>query len=150
DGVRNKAARFTRGDGGWQRAFLSGEHADRIFGLAASADGKMLAYARSAADMPGQWYVAPVEGGALGKAETLVSLNDHFRKRERAGVEMVRGKGARDEEVEGLLYYPHGYKPGTKAPLVVMIHGGPAAADQDSWDESWAYAGNLLCQRGAF
>ncbi len=26
----------------------------------------------------------------------------------------------------------------------------PPAADLDNWDESWAYAANLLCQRGAF
>ena len=33
---------------------------------------------------------------------------------------------------------------------MVQIHGGPASADHDSWDENWAYAANLLCQRGAF
>ena len=31
-----------------------------------------------------------------------------------------------------------------------MIHGGPFGADFDSWEESWAYAPNLYCQRGAF
>jgi formylglycine-generating enzyme required for sulfatase activity len=32
----------------------------------------------------------------------------------------------------------------------VMIHGGPAAADYDAWEEHWAYPANLVCQRGAF
>ncbi len=62
----------------------------------------------------------------------------------------MRWKGALDEEVEGVLYYPHGYKEGTKYPLVLMIHGGPFGADFDSWEESWAKAPNLYCQRGAF
>ncbi len=31
-----------------------------------------------------------------------------------------------------------------------MIHGGPFGANFDSWEESWAYAPNLYCQRGAF
>ncbi len=31
-----------------------------------------------------------------------------------------------------------------------MIHGGPAGADFDDWDDWWMYPANLVCQRGAF
>jgi hypothetical protein len=34
---------------------------------------------------------------------------------------------------EGLLHYPIDYKPGTKYPLVLMIHGGPFESDKDHW-----------------
>src|SRR5262249_4794939 len=64
--------------------------------------------------------------------------------------EVVKWKGALDEEVEGVLYYPHKYQKGEKYPLVLMIHGGPFGADPDAWDENWAAAPNLYCQRGAF
>ena len=64
--------------------------------------------------------------------------------------EIVRWKGALDEEVEGLLHYPHQYQAGKKYPLVVMIHGGPFGADFDGWEETWAYPPNLVCARGAF
>ena len=31
-----------------------------------------------------------------------------------------------------------------------MIHGGPAGADFDAWQERWACPHNLMCQRGAY
>ena len=43
--------------------------------------------------------------------------------------ERVEWKGADGVPVEGLLYYPIDYKPGTRYPLVVQTHGGPASAD---------------------
>jgi dipeptidyl aminopeptidase/acylaminoacyl peptidase len=50
-----------------------------------------------------------------------------------ARTEVIHWKGARGDEVEGILFYPHHYQPGTKYPLVVMIHGGcwQAAYDID-------------------
>jgi dipeptidyl aminopeptidase/acylaminoacyl peptidase len=80
----------------------------------------------------------------------LTRLNNHLQGKSIARTELVRWKGARDEAVEGLLYYPHGYQTGKKYPLVVLIHGGPMVADLDAWDESWSHPQNLLCQRGAF
>ena len=129
---------------------MTGTHVDRLFALAAAGDGKSVIFARSAADFPTKWYHASLDGATVDDPEQIVSLNESLCKRERAHVEAIRWKGAQEEDVEGLLYYPHGYKQGVKAPLVVMIHGGPAAADLDCWDETWSYAANLLCQRGAF
>jgi predicted peptidase len=80
----------------------------------------------------------------------MTDINQHFKKKTIAKTEVVRWKGARDEEVEGILYYPHNYEAGKKYALVVMIHGGPAGADQDEWEESWAYPANMMCERGAF
>jgi alpha-glucosidase len=40
--------------------------------------------------------------------------------------ETIRWKGPEETEVEGLLTYPTGYEPGTKYPLLLVIHGGPA------------------------
>ncbi len=39
--------------------------------------------------------------------------------------EAVRWKGAKGLEIEGLLTYPLDAKPGAKAPLLVLPHGGP-------------------------
>ncbi len=150
DGVRNRAARFTRTAEGWRRMWLTGAHADHLFGLQVSADGKTLLYAHSAASTPTQWYAARLEGERIEAPAAVAAVNEHFRKRPRARTEVVRWKGADDEEVEGILYYPHDHRPGERRPLVVMIHGGPAGADQDCWDESWMYPANLVCARGAF
>lgn len=149
-GVRNKVARYTRAEGSWRREFITGDAAERCFGFAAAPDGSALVYAKSGADSPTRWLTANLAGAAVTKPEILIRPSDTLLKRARARVEVVRWKGALDEEVEGLLFHPPGLKPGVKAPLVVMIHGGPAALDQDCWDESWSYAANLLCQRGAY
>jgi dipeptidyl aminopeptidase/acylaminoacyl peptidase len=150
DGVRNKLARYTRAGGGWRRDWLTSEHADRVFGFQASTDGKTLLYAHSTASTPTQWYRVRLDGSNLDNPRPFAVLNEHLRQLPHARAEVLHWKGARGDEVEGILYYPHGYQSGKKYPLVVMIHGGPAGADFDAWEEWWMYPANLVCQRGAF
>jgi poly(3-hydroxybutyrate) depolymerase len=116
----------------------------------ATPEGKALLYAHSTASSPTQWYHAQLAGSQLVPLKSIAACNEHLERRRKARTQVVRWKGALGEEVEGLLSYPHTYRPGTKAPLVVQIHGGPASANHDAWEERWAYATNLLCQRGAF
>ncbi len=150
DGVRHRPARYRRKGAAWERQWLTGAHARNLFGLQAGVDGKALLYAHSTASSPTQWYRARLNGAKIEAPAPLPETNDHFKKRAKAKTEVVRWRGGLGDEVDGILYYPHDYKPGRRAPLVVLIHGGPASADFDSWEESWAYASNLLCQRGAF
>jgi dipeptidyl aminopeptidase/acylaminoacyl peptidase len=150
DGVRNKLARYTRNGDTWRRDWLIGERAANVFGLQASADGKTLLVAHSTAATPTQWYRARLDGPRLDKSRPFAVLNEHLRQLPHARTEVVRWQGARGDEVEGILYYPHRYRPGTKYPLVVMIHGGPAGVDSDAWSEWWMYPANLVCERGAF
>ncbi len=150
DGVRTKIARYRRNDTGWRREWLAGEHADHIFDVQASSDGKTLLYAYSTASMPTQWYRAALDGSRLDKPHSFASINPRLRELPHARTEIMTWKGARGDEVQGILYYPHNYRAGTKYPLVVMIHGGPAAADRDAWEDWWMYPANLVCQRGAF
>jgi len=44
--------------------------------------------------------------------------------------EKVEWKGADGVTVEGLVFYPLDYQPGTRYPLVVQTHGGPQASDK--------------------
>jgi dipeptidyl aminopeptidase/acylaminoacyl peptidase len=166
DGARNRVARYVRtpsplpplprgergrGEGdAWKREWLSGEHAANLFGLELSPDGKTLVYAQSTASTPTQWFRAPLDGTTIGKPAVVADSNEALRQKTRARTEVVRWKGARDEEVEGILYYPHHYKAGDKYPLLLMIHGGPFGADFDGWEETWSYPANLYAQRGAF
>ena len=166
DGARNRVARYVRtpsplplsprGRGvgvrgySWKREWLSGEHAANLFGLELSPDGKTLVYARSTAGTPTQWFRAALDGTTIGKPAVVADLNESLRQKTRARTEVVRWKGAGDEEVEGILYYPHGYKAGDRYPLLLMVHGGPFGADFDAWEETWSYPANLYAQRGAF
>lgn len=149
-GARNKVARFTREGNTWRREWIAGDHAQNIFGVQVGKDDKTLVYSYSTASTPTQFYRARLEGARIDSPAQLTDINQHFKKRQIARTEVIKWKGALDEEVEGILYYPHDYQPGKKYPLVVMIHGGPASLDMDEWDESWAYPANLVNQRGAF
>ncbi len=54
-------------------------------------------------------------------------------------VEAVQWQGEDGVTVEGLLFYPLDYQPGTRYPLVVQTHGGPASADLFSFEGSSDY-----------
>src|SRR5262249_51506946 len=150
DGVRHKPVHFVRNGTSWKHDDLDGEHARNLFALCVGRDGNTTIYQHSAADRPPRWYHARLDGGKLATPTLLVDLQADLAKKTRSRAEIVRWKGALDEEVEGLLHYPHQYQPGKKYPLVVMIHGGPFGADTDAWEETWAYPPNLVCAKGAF
>jgi dipeptidyl aminopeptidase/acylaminoacyl peptidase len=47
--------------------------------------------------------------------------------------EKIQWKGADGTPIEGLLFYPLDYKPGTRCPLAVVMHGGPEDSDKFSF-----------------
>ncbi|HXE75150.1 MAG TPA: prolyl oligopeptidase family serine peptidase [Candidatus Xenobia bacterium] len=149
DGVRYKPARYTRSDGAWTRSDLEGEHVRNLFGWALSQDGKMLVYNHSTPGKPTQWYRARLDATRIVDADPLTQLNPNFKDKPTHRSEIVRWKGARDEEVEGILYYPLNYEAGKRYPLILSIHGGPASMDLDAWEQSYAYPKILLAQKGA-
>ncbi len=150
DGARNRPARYLKIGAAWKKQDIEGGEVRNIQSLVVSPDGKTILYELSAASRPGQWFKANLVGNRLAGALQITDLNPDFKNRVPARTEIIRWKGALDEEVEGILYYPQGYEPGKKYPLFTAPHGGPAGADLDVWDESYAYAQQLLCQRGAF
>jgi dipeptidyl aminopeptidase/acylaminoacyl peptidase len=154
-GARFETSRYMRsksGDGWtWKRAALEGEHAKNIQFFEVTEDGKEIVYFYSTASKLQQIYRAQLDGTKLVSPVQVSKLNGGLVKnRTFAKTEVVRWKGANDEEVEGILYYPTNYEAGKKYPLITAIHGGPSGHDADAWEDSWAYPNNLLTQRGAF
>jgi len=149
-GARLAPARYVKTGLAWKRTPIEGLHAANIFSFAVGDDGKTLVYEHSTASTPPQWYRAALDGGKLANPVKLTDLNPGFKDKPIARTGIVRWKGALGEDIEGLLYYPKDYKPGEKYPLFTAPHGGPAGADMDAWDEGWAYAHQLICQKGAF
>ncbi len=87
-----------------------------------SADGSRMAFVWSDGSTPEEVFI----GGVSGTDATRVSdLGKDFAGR-LAPVEIVRWTSTDGMEIEGLLTYPLGYTPGTRYPLVVVIHGGPS------------------------
>ena len=154
-GARFETSRYTRskaGDGWtWKRAALEGEQANNIQFFEVTEDGREIVYFYSTASKLPQIYRAQLDGTKLVSPVQVSKLNERLVKnRAFAKTEVVRWKGANDEEVEGILYYPTNYEAGKKYPLITAIHGGPSGHDADAWEDSWAYPNNLLTQRGAF
>jgi len=54
--------------------------------------------------------------------------------------ELVKWKSKDGREIEGLLTYPNNYVAGSKVPLILNIHGGPAGVFQQSY----------ICGRGVY
>ena len=147
DGTRNLLAFLEETPAGFARRMLSQEHWSE---LAASPDGQHLALRRSTPHEPPQWFRAKLANGTLQVSGPLTALNEKLAAKPKGKVEVFRWKGANEETVEGILYYPLDWQPGRRYPLVVMIHGGPSGVDQLEWKASWAYAPQLYVQRGAF
>jgi dipeptidyl aminopeptidase/acylaminoacyl peptidase len=150
DGARFKFARYRREGDRWIRTWIEGEHVKNIFSVELGKDGRTLLYDMSTASRPEQWFRARLEGTTVTDPVQLTDLNPTFQKKAAAKSEVLRWKGSKDEEVEGILFYPQDYQAGRKYPLVLMIHGGPLGADLDWWDQDYAYPVNLYTQSGAF
>ncbi|MCX2718440.1 prolyl oligopeptidase family serine peptidase [Lentiprolixibacter aurantiacus] len=117
------------------------------------ASGKIL-YRHSTASKLPEYYLAKIKVGrksiSLEGSKTLTSLNDKLKKKPIAKSEIIYWKGANDEEVNGILYYPKNYVAGKKYPLVLSIHGGPTGVDQDRWSERWSTYPQIFTDKGAF
>ena len=150
DGVRFKPARYRQSGDTWTRAWVEGEHAGNLFSWMPGEDGRTLIYNHSTASKPTQWYRGRLDGGRIEDVAQLTELNPSFKDKPLYKTEVVRWKGARQEEVEGILYYPLNYEEGKRYPLVLEIHGGPVAADLDAWGTGWGAPKLLLTQKGAF
>lgn len=147
DGVRFRGVRFTAGPQGSARRELEGKHVGKIERFVVADDGKTVLYQASAINEPPQLYAARLDGHRLVDEWQVSDLHGQFANKDMGRYEIVRWKGALDEEVEGILLYPFTWEKGRKFPLVLDIHGGPTAADFDSWDLS---LNRIWQERGAF
>jgi dipeptidyl aminopeptidase/acylaminoacyl peptidase len=150
DGVYTKPVRFTRHGSTWSRKTISSDDDKHFFSFELGDDGRTLIYEYSTASVPTQFFRARLDGSKIVSPLQITDLNPGFKNKTIAKSEILHWKGANEDDVEGILFYPDNYKQGDAYPLIVTTHGGPALADHDQWTERWAYAPNLLTQRGAF
>ncbi|MGH9684148.1 MAG: S9 family peptidase [Candidatus Acidiferrales bacterium] len=150
DGVHHRPARYVKQGNTWTRESITGATDENYFNFVLGDDSRTLIYEYSTASIPTQWYRARLDGAKIEAPAQLTDLNPGFKDKTIAKTEILHWKGANDDDVEGILYYPDNYQPGKRYPLITATHGGPAGADHDEWDENWAYAQNLFTQRGAF
>ncbi|MHC5062569.1 MAG: S9 family peptidase [Planctomycetota bacterium] len=113
----------------------SGDQSMRGFHFSHSAN--MLAFNASHPRNPGEIQVLSANGG---EARQVTRVYDEVLARhELPRVEAIQWAGEDGASVEGLLFYPLAYQEGTRYPLVVQTHGGPASSDKFGFFRSSNY-----------
>lgn len=76
-----------------------------------------------------------VYAGIMGKGNMtrVSSANRELSEMALGKTEVIKWKSKDGREIEGLLTYPVGYTAGSKVPLILNIHGGPAGVFQQSF-----------------
>jgi dipeptidyl aminopeptidase/acylaminoacyl peptidase len=96
---------------------------------AVGRDGS-IAYVGSEPHRPSELYYAPKAGAEFRR---LTDFNHEIASLQLGRVETVDWAGPDGFREDGVLIYPPDYKPGSRLPLVLVIHGGPQAASTTSF-----------------
>jgi dipeptidyl aminopeptidase/acylaminoacyl peptidase len=108
-----------------------------------SGDGKILVAEQSSLTMPGELFVAGVDGSGL---KQLTHTNDALlAKVEMNAPETFWFEGAEGTKVQAMLIKPAGFVATKKYPTLVLLHGGP----QTMWSDAWGYRWNPQVFSGA-
>jgi len=123
--------------GGDLTQVTEGTHA--IAGWDISRDGATLAYSASTPTNPGEISTLSLHGRSATQRTQLSA--ETLSEREPSGQEefwLPAGDGT-GEQIQGWLIKPPGFDPGTKYPLLLEIHGGPAATYGVGWFHEFQY-----------
>jgi len=150
DGVHFKYARFFKKNDTWERKWITTDIQKNIENIQVAEDGKTMIYKYSTASVPPRFYLAELKGDQFIKKYEVMDIESPLFKLPLTKSEVLTWKGAKDEIVEGILYYPFKYEQGKQYPLVLMIHGGPYAPDMNYFHEGYVRPDHLLAERGAF
>ncbi|MBI4166506.1 MAG: S9 family peptidase, partial [Acidobacteria bacterium] len=103
--------------------------------FAVTPDGRMLVYTDSSLKQPSEVYRVSTTGGA---AAPLTHANDALMAElDLNAAEDVWTPGALGAKIQNFLIKPPGFDPNKKYPAIVLIHGGPQSAYEDSWGYRW-------------
>lgn len=101
-----------------------------VTGVNFNKDRTMLGMVMQNSERPPEAYVVRV---AERSPIQISRANDEVSKLALGKTEVIKWKSSDGRDIEGLLTYPVGYVAGTKVPLLLNIHGGPAGVFQQSF-----------------
>jgi dipeptidyl aminopeptidase/acylaminoacyl peptidase len=130
-----------RGRGHIYKTSVNGDTPQKILGgvfasnLQVTSDGRNLVFANSSLSSPPEIYRAGADGSGM---TAITRLNEDFMARsDLKAAEEVEWSGALGAKVHGFLLKPRNFDATKRYPLVVLIHGGPQGAWNDSWSTRW-------------
>jgi dipeptidyl aminopeptidase/acylaminoacyl peptidase len=106
-----------------------------VAGLA-PARGDRLYFTLQSISQPPEVHAAPAAGGTT---ERLTRFTEPALAKASLGeVREMQFEGAYGETVQMYVVLPPGYQPGTKYPLIQVVHGGPHAISGDTFHFRWS------------
>ncbi len=111
---------------GTPHTLTDGQHSVQFWSLSPKA-GRMVFQLDEPTRLGDAWTIG-VEGGSLRRVTGVYDAldRDYYLPRQ----ERVTWRAVDGTTVEGLLFYPIGYEPGMRYPMVVQLHGGPEESDK--------------------
>jgi len=85
-----------------------------------------------------------------GKVQRLTNSNPLLDERFLGKQEVYKYNARDEQEIEGLLIYPIGYKKGKKYPFVMVVHGGPESNYFNGWNSFSSRPGQVFAGKGYF
>lgn len=95
------------------------------FGASLNKAGTHAGFTFQSSNEPPEAYILDLSSG---KPVRVSAANATIPREALGETKVITWKGKDGKSIEGLLTLPPGYKTGTKVPLVLNIHGGPAGA----------------------
>lgn len=111
---------------------------DHVFAsnLNITSDGRSFVFAHSSIAAPPEVYRANSDGSGV---TALTTFNrEQMSRANLPEAEEMEWTGALGSKIHGFVVKPADFEAGKKYPLVVLIHGGP----QGAWNDSWSYRWN--------
>lgn len=84
------------------------------------------------------------------KIEKHTALNPWLADMKMGKQEKITYSARDGLRIEGVLTYPVEFEEGKRYPLIVYIHGGPEAAEQNGWNTSYGKWGQIAAGKGYF
>ena len=104
--------------------------------LQITPDGQRFVFVASTTASPAEIYTANVNGSGV---NGLTTINRQLLSAANLKpAEDVEWTGAMGRKIHGYIVKPNNFDPNKKYPLLVLIHGGP----QGAWNDSWGYRWN--------
>jgi len=100
-----------------------------LSGVSLDPGATTFSFVMQKSDRPPEVFIARLRD----KEPTQVSRANSDRTTPVGRTELIRWTSTDGKEIEGLLTYPAGYQAGTKVPLLLNIHGGPAGVFQQGY-----------------
>lgn len=142
-GVESVIERVGREGGQTQTLVPAGLAAFR--GISVSEDGSVVAFSASTPQHPSELFVMTAADEA---PRRVTDTNPWLAGKRLAPQEVIRYEARDGLEIEGLLIRPLDETPGERAPLIVVVHGGPESHYDNGWLTGYSTPGQLAAARG--